>query len=140
MMIWPLSGSYLIKAMLHIPSLYIGPSPRGGRGVFTSEDIEAGSMIEISPVVVLSAADLKLIHQTHLHDYYFMWEDGRCAIALGYGSLYNHASEPNADYGMDFDDHSISFYAIEPIEAGEEITINYIVGGDEQEELWFVEK
>ncbi|MCB0630684.1 MAG: SET domain-containing protein-lysine N-methyltransferase [Saprospiraceae bacterium] len=125
--------------MLHIPSLYIAPSSRGGRGVFTSEEIEPESIIEISPVIVLSAADLRLIHQTHLHDYYFLWEDGHCAIALGYGSLYNHASKPNADYRMDYADHSITFYCTRLIKAGEEITVNYVAGGNERSELWFKE-
>lgn len=123
--------------MLHIPSLYIAPSPLGGRGVFTSEAIQEGSLIEISPVIVLPAADLPLIHRTHLHDYYFLWEEGRCAIALGYGSLYNHAEEPNAEYEMDYVDHSISFYCVRPIAAGAEITINYIEGGNEKGQIWF---
>ncbi|PHN04632.1 SET domain-containing protein [Flavilitoribacter nigricans] len=123
--------------MLHIPSLYIAPSPLGGRGVFTSEPLEEGSIIEISPVIVLPAKDLPAIHRTYLHDYYFLWEDGQCAIALGYGSLYNHAEHPVAEYGMDYADQSISFYCIRAIEAGEEITINYIAGGNEKGEIWF---
>lgn len=108
--------------------------------MFTSEPITPGDLIEISPVVVLPAKDLKLIHQTHLHDYYFLWEKSQCAIALGYGSLYNHAMNPNADYGMDYEDRSISFFAIRAIDAGEEITINYVSGGEEKTELWFEEK
>lgn len=123
--------------MLHVPSLYIAPSPLGGRGVFTSEPIAAGSIIEISPVIVVPAADKALIHKTHLHDYYFLWENGQCAIALGYGSLYNHAENPVAEYGMDYADQSISFYCIRSIGAGEEITINYISGGNEKGEIWF---
>lgn len=123
--------------MLHIPSLYIGPSPLGGRGVFTAEAIEPQSIIEISPVIVLSPADLKLIHQTHLHDYYFLWENSQCAIALGYGSLYNHATSPNADYRMNYHDHTISFFCTQPIGVGEEITVNYVAGGNERGELWF---
>lgn len=125
--------------MLHIPSLYIAASPRGGRGVFTAEAIEPGSIIEISPVVVLSGEDLTLIHKTHLHDYYFLWAGGRCAIALGYGSLYNHATEANADYRMNYDDETISFFCVNPIAAGEEITVNYVAGGNERGELWFQE-
>lgn len=123
--------------MLHIPSLYIAPSALGGRGVFTSEPIEAGGIIEISPVIVVPAKDLSLIHQTYLHDYYFLWEEGQCAIALGYGSLYNHAKEPNTEYEMDYPDQSISFYCIHSIAAGQEITINYIAGGNEKGEIWF---
>jgi hypothetical protein len=125
--------------MLHIPTLYIAPSARGGRGVFTHEAIEPESIIEISPVIILPAADLEVIHHTHLHDYYFFWEEGQCAIALGYGSLYNHATAPNADYRMNYDDQSISFFCVRAIKAGEEITVNYVAGGNERGELWFEE-
>lgn len=123
--------------MLHIPSLYIGPSSLGGRGVFTAETIPGGSTIEISPVIVLPAGDLSLIHRTYLHDYYFLWEKEQCAIALGYGSLYNHAEQPNAEYQMDYADQSISFYSLREISASEEITINYVAGGNERSVLWF---
>jgi hypothetical protein len=72
-----------------------------------------------------------------LHDYYFLWEKDQCAIALGYGSLYNHATDPVADYKMDYVDQSISFFAIRPIAVGEEITVNYVSGGNEKGRLWF---
>jgi len=123
--------------MLHIPSLYIGSSGLSGRGVYTSVPIEAGGMIEISPVIVLSSSDLKLVHQTFLHDYYFLWGKKEGAIALGYGSLYNHAADPNADYRMDYSNQSINFFCIRSIRAGEEITINYVDGEQEKGGLWF---
>jgi SET domain-containing protein len=46
---------------------------------------------------------------------------------LGYGSLYNHSDEPNAEYTHEADD-AYSFMAVRDIAAGEEITISY---GDE---------
>ena len=125
---------------LHIPGLYIAPSPRGGRGVFTAEAIDEGALIEICPVIVLNEQDLEKVHQTALHDYYFLWGDKGCAIALGYGSLYNHASDPNADYAMDFERETIDVVSIRPIAAGEEITFNYVDGGDQRTNLWFEEK
>lgn len=125
---------------LHIPSLYIAPSPKGGRGVFTAETIETGSIIEICPVIVLNGDDMTKIHQTRLHDYYFLWGENACAIALGYGSLYNHSSDSNADYYMDFERETIDVICIRDIGAGEEITVNYVDGGDQRSALWFEEK
>lgn len=122
-----------------IPSLYVATSPRGGRGVFTAEPIEAGSLIEVCPVIVLPEKDVPLIHQTYLHDYYFLWGQTGCAIALGFGSLYNHASLPNAEYEMDFDNQTIDIYCLHPIASGEEITICYTDGEDERTTLWFEE-
>lgn len=124
-----------------LPFLYLKDSEERGRGVFTAQPIPAGSSIESCPVIVLSAADTEVIHTTHLHDYYFLWDDdGQSAIALGYGSLYNHASDPNADYEMDIEQRTIEVFALRDIGIGEEITFNYTDGGDVRTTLWFEEK
>lgn len=121
--------------MLHLPFLYIRPSRLGGRGVFTAEAITAGTVVELAPVVVLSADDRRAIHATGLHDYYFVWDDDGAAIALGYGSLYNHATEPNLDFELDYDFEQVRFSARRDIAPGEELLINYVIGGGE--EIWF---
>ena len=92
-------------SMQRLPFLYFGPSPLGGRGVFTARDITPGALIEICPVLVLPAEELAVIHGTRLHDYYFLWgeDQQQCAIALGFGSLYNHASDPNAETVIDYE-------------------------------------
>ena len=46
------------------------------------------------------------------------------ALALGYGSLYNHSYRPNARYD-DVGQRTKLFTALRAIEPGEEITINY---------------
>jgi hypothetical protein len=46
------------------------------------------------------------------------------ALALGYGSIYNHSYSPNASYKCVAPD-AIEFVAIAAIEPGDEITINY---------------
>jgi uncharacterized protein len=124
-----------------VPSLFITGSPLGGRGVFTGEPLEAGSLIEICPVIVLPEEDLPVIHGTRLHDYYFLWGDDqkKCAIALGNGSLYNHSYEPNARYLLDYEHDTIDFYCIKNIEAGEEITVNYNGEPDVKTPVWFDE-
>ena len=118
-----------------IPGLYVRPSPRGGRGVYTSESIAEGSIVELAPVIELSVADRALIHTTSLHDYYFIWGEG-AALALGFGSLYNHSPMPNVDYEMDYAYRQIRFSALRQIQPGEELLIDY-VAGDEREGLWF---
>ena len=121
-----------------LPFLYVKASPGKGRGVFTAQAIPADTPIESCPVLVLPAEDTPLIHRTRLHDYYFLWgTDGRCAIALGFGSLYNHADDANADYVMDFAQATIDIHARRDIAAGEEITINYRDGGEQEGALWF---
>lgn len=119
--------------------IYFGPSELHGRGVFAARDIEPGEIIEICPVLVFSKEELVHIQQTFLDDYYFDWgTDGNYyALCLGYGSLYNHEYEPNAEYGMDFDALTIDFYAIKHIPAGAEITVNYNGEAGNREKVWF---
>lgn len=127
--------------MNRIPSLYIAQTKERGRGVFTSTFIPKGSVIELCPALIIPAKDVPKIHDTFLHDYYFLWgDDGAAALALGFGSLYNHATDHNADYTMDYKNGTIDIFSIRAIQAGEEITINYFEGGDEVTERWFEEK
>lgn len=125
--------------MQRLPHIYFAPSTLGGRGVFTSEAIDAGTVIEICPVIILSAEELTVIHKTHLHDYYFLWgeDDTQCAIALGFGSLYNHSYDANAEYILDLDEETIDIYSVKDIEAGSEITVNYNGWPDDPAPVWF---
>jgi len=128
-----------IYAMI-LPFLTIASSLNRGRGVFTSEDIIKGTTIEISPVIVLTAADRSNVEKTLLHDYIFEWgEDHRsAAVALGYLSIYNHIAEPNCKYQMDFEEQTISIITIRDIQAGEELFINYMnAEGASDKPVWF---
>jgi SET domain-containing protein len=113
-----------------------------GRGVFTSEDIEKGTTVEISPVIVMGAEERKLLDQTLLHDYIFEWgEDNKlCCMALGYVSLYNHSYKSNCEYGMDFENEQILITTVHFIKAGEELFINYNGDWNAGKPLWFSAK
>src|ERR1700730_16798882 len=70
-----------------------------GRGVFARRVIRAGEVIERVPVLVLPLGDIKDADGWEsLAGYCFMWGQGTVALALGYGSLYNHSFRPNAKY------------------------------------------
>jgi SET domain-containing protein len=125
--------------MNQIPGLFISEIPKKGRGVYTSMDITSGDTIEICPVIIIPKLQLPIIHKTILHDYYFLWgehlED--CAIALGFGSLYNHEVHPNANFILDLENNTIDIVAIQNISAGSEITINYHGEPGDEGDLWF---
>lgn len=112
------------------------------RGVFTSEDIEAGTVIERSPVIVMSRDERKLLDQTLLHDYIFEWNGDKdeCAMALGYIAVYNHSYRSNCEYEMDFANRVISIKAVHFIKAGEELFINYNGDWNNEKPLWFEAK
>ncbi|MEJ7673797.1 MAG: hypothetical protein WKF59_14150 [Chitinophagaceae bacterium] len=44
-----------------------------------------------------------------MHDYIFEWgkKTGKCCIALGYISMYNHSYKSNCEYFMNFEEETI---------------------------------
>lgn len=122
-----------------LPCLFIAPTREMGRGVFTSEALEADSIVEIAPVIVMPAQDRTLIDQTTLHDYIFEWghDQQKCCMALGYVPVYNHSYTANCEYDMDYGHDTITIKTVRPIEAGEELFINYNGTWDDDKPLWF---
>ncbi|MGG1657989.1 SET domain-containing protein [Brevibacillus sp. NRS-1366] len=96
-----------------------------GRGVIAAKDIKKGAIIECSQVIVIPPDELMYIFKTVLINYIFSWGSNSSAIALGYGSLYNHSYHPNATYFTRIKDMCIEFQALENIQEGQEITIDY---------------
>lgn len=97
-----------------------------GRGVFAGRPFHVGQNIEVCPVIVL----LEGIEEGalgNLRMFVFKWgkADDRLAIALGYGSLYNHSADPNAEFVPRYSRGEIEFRAVRPIEAGDQIFVDY---------------
>lgn len=113
-----------------------------GRGVFTAEDIYAGIIIEISPVIIMTHEERKLLDQTRLHDYIFEWgeQHEKCCMALGYVPVYNHSYQSNCEYEMDYEREQISIKTVRSIIAGEELFINYNGDWDDDKPVWFEAK
>jgi hypothetical protein len=122
-----------------LPCLFIAPTRSMGRGVFTQEDIEMGTIVEIAPVIVMSAKEREMLDKTLLHDYIFEWGRDRqqCCMALGYVPMYNHSYTSNCEYEMDFDNQTISIKTVRPIKAGEELFINYNGDWNNEKKVWF---
>ena len=122
-----------------LPFLFLAQTGEMGLGVFTSENIEKGIIIETSPVIVMSKKERELLDQTHLHDYIFEWgiKKDQCAMALGYVPIYNHSYRSNCEYEMDFEKKRISIKTVHFIRAGEELFINYNGAWNDDKPVWF---
>ncbi|KIM65787.1 hypothetical protein SCLCIDRAFT_112074 [Scleroderma citrinum Foug A] len=103
-----------------------------GRGVFASRAIPARTIIEVSPVL-LFAKDEYNAHGRHtlLDHYAFNWRDGRMALPLGLGSLFNHSEYPNVSYSIDTTRDCIVYTSTRTIGPDEELCIFY------GHNLWF---
>jgi len=114
-----------------------------GRGVYAVVGFFKGELVEESPVVLLEGP-----YQTfppELKTLVFNWGkltgSGKAqALALGYGSLFNHDNPANLRYSPDPENLTMRFYAVREILPGEELTINYnAVGGlaEWHDDNWF---
>lgn len=121
------------------PHIVVGRSKGMGRGVFAVHEIAENELLEIAPVIVLTGEERKLLDQTLLHDYIFVWGDdgNQCCMALGYVPLYNHSYQSNCEYEMDFKKNIITIKTVRAVEAGEELFINYNGDWNNANPVWF---
>jgi SET domain-containing protein len=122
-----------VSSQLPVAQLYAAPSRRHGRGVFAGRRFRKGELLERCPILCVSARDRRILERTGLRGYLYERHKGAGAIALGFGSLYNHSAHPNAECELVLEDQILDVRALRDITKGEEISISY---GDESE-LWF---
>lgn len=127
---------------MRLQCLHIIKTETKGRGVFTAEFIPDDTVIEIAPVIVMSLEERKLLDQTKLHDYIFLWgqKEDKCAMALGWVPVYNHSYQSNCEYFMNFDEETMFVKTIREIYANEELTINYSGDWNDNTPVWFEAK
>lgn len=115
--------------MIEVPKkIYINNSSIHGIGVFANDLISENEIIEICPVIDMG---MKFGDVSHiLINYRFNWPQGSArfekqVVCAGYGMLYNHSNTPNAAWRSNMETNSFEFFAIKPIEKGQEIFVWY---------------
>ena len=117
--------------------LFTKQTPNKGWGVFTNKAIPKNTVVELSPVIVMSAAEKKLLDQTKLYNYIFDWNKDLCCMAMGLIPVYNHSYQSNCEYFQDYESQTIFVKTMRDIETHEELTINYNGDWDNQKKVWF---
>jgi SET domain-containing protein len=114
--------------------IYIARSEIHRWGVFTDEDIKAYDVIQEVPYCTFPAKELK---KSDIVVRYSYSSDGvsdqvdECVIGFGFAPLYNHDSENfNVAYELDVVNEVMRHYALNDIEAGTELCIDYGCGED----------
>jgi SET domain-containing protein len=124
-------------AFTHSDSIAVKRIKGKGRGVFARRLIQKGEMIEKVPMIVMSAKEYEEdLSGSRLSNYCFAWGRNQVALALGYGSIYNHSYSPNARY-EDVGPQTKVFLALRVIQSGEEITVNYNGKPQSRSAVWF---
>lgn len=108
-----------MKSSLKRSGLIVQKSSIHGYGVFAAEDILADETIEECYYIPIKKESMDL------ESFYFETGSNQLLLALGYGSIYNHAELPNATYYYDPDEDILIFQAARSIKAGEEILVSY---------------
>lgn len=118
--------------LLASEKIYVAKSSisNADRGVFAKADIKKDETIERCPIIEVPKSDVSNLKESILVNYYFYWGENRekLAIALGFGSIYNHSYEPNATYEQNRKDKTIDFIALRDIKKDKEITVSYNFG------------
>ena len=105
--------------------IYIGDSPIHGQGVFAAVPLDKGEVIERCPYIVIDDDDLQ--EENRLNDYLFTSPDAKTdyLVVMGYGMMYNHSDDANAEWEIDDDNRFVCFKTTRKIKAGEEIFQDY---------------
>jgi hypothetical protein len=114
-----------------------------GRGVFALRAFAAGEEVEVCPVLLFRMPLKRL--PAEFRRFVYDWAQlagarGTNALALGYGSMYNHSNPANLRYEADASGSLLRLFAARAVAAGEELTINYNVPDGESEpedDYWF---
>lgn len=131
-------GSLFTATRTDLPSFFVDPrvqvrmTPTMGKGCFALEDIKKNTLIESSPVILVHKDTFSNLNMMNggvhkISEYPFGWgRDGLCALAMGYGGIYNHRVEMNVAWRPNYDLESIQYTTCRDIEAGEELFIRYL--------------
>lgn len=110
--------------MIQANKIYVDNSDISGMGVFASDDIEKGEIIEECHFILLDQTYKNL---GILKDYVFSYPLGgaKSAAVLGFGMIYNHSFDPSANWEVCEDERLFRFKSLKDIVKGSEIFINY---------------
>lgn len=133
-----------MKKLITSNKVYISKSGivDAGRGVYARRDIKKGEIIESSPIIEVSQHDMSNLDKSTLVTYFFYFgkKKERLAIALGFGSIYNHSDKPNIIYKVKPKVKLIDFIALDDINKDDELTFNYRDSSNRKSKkspLWF---
>jgi SET domain-containing protein len=105
----------------------VKPSPISGMGVFAKENIKSNEVIETCHFTILEKSFQQIDNK--LKEYVFSWPKifwgGKSAVVWGFGSIYNHSRNNNADWLTDEENNVFKFFTVRDIKIGEEILTNY---------------
>ena len=128
------------EAPIEIPTipLLLKNSPGKGRGVYLNTDVSYGTLLHISPLLLIPSSqdsssdnDDAPVERVVLSHYTYTFDKNTQAVALGMGSMFNHSKRNNVGFIIDKKNLLIRYISTCDISKGTELCINY------GNHLWF---
>ena len=117
-----------MDSLIHPFKCVVKPSPGKGLGVFATEFIKEGEVIEECHLLTIPNNALLFIAELFI-DYRFNWPQKgdtlEQVLPLGFGCIYNHSDNNNAIWVDHPTEKLFQFIAIKDILPGEEICTYY---------------
>jgi len=114
--------------------IIVNSSSIQGNGVFATEDISAGELIERCPMVRLTWRS-NYIQEPTIWKYCYTQPKCDCSdcknhgfyfwMVLGYGMIYNHQDDPNTKWEFNYDEAYADVIALSDIKKNQEIFVTY---------------
>ena len=113
-------------------NIYIASSDIHRWGVFTRKPIQQYDVIQESPYTTFGEDELENAPTIERYTYGAGYLDQVDEVVLGFGfaALFNHSEEPNVAYMLDPVNEVMRHYALEDIDAEEELVIDYGIDED----------
>jgi SET domain-containing protein len=112
----------LIQLNKNTKKMELRNSPIHGRGMFALQPIKKDELIEVCPLIIIER-DKDLAEDSLLKKYDIAFGEKNHAIMLGYGSIYNHSDNNNAQWI--FVEKQLHVIATKDIRPNEEICVSY---------------
>ena len=99
-------------------------SPVHGWGVFATEDMPEGTVVEESPLS-RSSINVEYNRHTSLNNYFWMDEHDNYIFSLGLASVFNRSDNPNMKFEAFLEDNFYRFTTSREVQKDEELFIDY---------------
>lgn len=103
--------------------LFLAKTENKGFGIFTKDDIEKNTTIELSPALIINDKNFKGCLKK-IKIWAYNWNKKNIGLSSGFGALYNHNYDPNVTMNYCFKKY-FCFKTTKDIKKNEELFINY---------------
>lgn len=106
--------------------LRVVPIAGKGRGVITTKALKKGTLLEVAPIIKLTADDT-IPDECILSNYPFEWDEPpfKRAFVIGIIALLNHSKKPNCWSECDLEKDVFRLRTLHDVEAGVELVHDY---------------